>query len=241
MDIKQIRKANLRQLVAQYERVEDFAEKADTSASYVSQIFSAKTKAEIGDKLARKIEERLGLPRGWMDTLHASADENVRMAGASPDIRPIRAWDDDDELGDEYVTIPRLDLQGSCGSGNVVWQIDEKGQRQAFRRAWCEKLGINIEHSATIMADGDSMNDRIQDGDSLVVDPTKKQLLDGKIYLICYDGEHFVKRIFKVPGAGLRIVSDNPDKSKYPDWNIHPDQADSLIIMGRVVGISGGA
>ncbi|MFZ3193726.1 MAG: S24 family peptidase [Moraxellaceae bacterium] len=154
--------------------------------------------------------------------------------------RPIRAWDGDEELGNEYVTIPRLDLRASCGNGNVTWHIDEKGQPQAFRRAWCDRLGIDTTHSATIVADGDSMADRIQDGDSLVVDPTKKQLLDGKVYLICFDGEHFVKRIFKVPGVGLRVVSDNPDKVKYPDWEIPFDKAESLIIMGRVMGVSGG-
>lgn len=154
--------------------------------------------------------------------------------------RPIRAWDGDEELGNEYVTIPRLDLRASCGNGNVTWHIDEKGQPQAFRRAWCDRLGIDTTHAATIVADGDSMADRIQDGDSLVVDPTKKQLLDGKVYLICFDGEHFVKRIFKVPGVGLRVVSDNSDKVKHPDWDIPHEKADSLIIMGRVMGVSGG-
>lgn len=158
----------------------------------------------------------------------------------TPEPRPIKAWSAEDELDGDYVTLPRLDMKGSCGGGNVVWSIDEKGQPQAFRRSWCERLGIDTDHSATIVAEGDSMADRIQDGDSLVVDPTKRQLMDGRVYLIFYDGEYFVKRIFKVPGVGLRIVSDNPDKTRYPDWHIPLDKADSLVVVGRVMGISGG-
>lgn len=242
MDIKQIRKINLRALVDQYPRVEDFAEKAETSATYISQIFSEKVKAEVGDKLARKIEKRLGLEHGYMDVLHGPAGqgENVRMAGHAPDLRPIRAWNNEDELeGDDYVFLPRLDLSGGCGSGNVLWHIDEKSQPQAFRRSWCQQMGIDIAFSATCMADGDSMRERIQDGDSLVIDRSKTTILNGKVYLICYDDEYFVKRIFKVPGVGLKIVSDNPDKLRFPDWEIPAEKADSLIIVARVMGLAG--
>lgn len=68
MDVKEIRKINLRALLKKAKRI-DFAEEVGTSPAYLSQILSKKTKAEIGDELARRIEARKSLPRGWMDTL----------------------------------------------------------------------------------------------------------------------------------------------------------------------------
>lgn len=81
------------------------------------------------EALARALET------SYAELYDGAGPENVRMAGQSPDIRPIKAWNNEDELEAEYVTLPRLDLKGSCGNGNVIWQIDEKGQPQAFRKA----------------------------------------------------------------------------------------------------------
>lgn len=69
MDVKEIRKINLRALIKATGSRKKFAEDVDTAPAYISQIFSAKTKAEVGDELARKIEVKKNLPRGWMDTL----------------------------------------------------------------------------------------------------------------------------------------------------------------------------
>lgn len=155
--------------------------------------------------------------------------------------RPVLSWEHEEELSaDEYVFIPRLTVEASCGDGKAVWHIDEKGQRNAFRRSWAERLGINPEKCATIVASGDSMEERICDGDSLVLDYTQGIVLDGKVYAITYSGEVFVKRLFKRIGGGIRIVSDNLDKTRYPDWDVTPEQMEHLQVIGRIVAISGG-
>lgn len=58
VDIREIRRGNLLDLLGDGKHIE-FAERIDLSASHFSQILSGRNK--IGDKLARKIEERLGI------------------------------------------------------------------------------------------------------------------------------------------------------------------------------------
>ena len=156
-------------------------------------------------------------------------------------LRPIQVWEDESELpADEYIFLPRLDISVSCGTGSAVWHVDTKGQRQAFRSSWAERLNINPAQAATLVASGDSMAPRIQSGDSLVIDYADTTIHSGKVYVIAYDGEWFIKRLFKYPGGAVRVSSDNPDKTQYPDWTIQPDDVLSVDIIGRVVAVSGG-
>jgi phage repressor protein C with HTH and peptisase S24 domain len=164
------------------------------------------------------------------------------MTGApTVSLRPIKAWDNEDELDpDVYVFIPSLDIKLSAGNGNVVWEIDEKGQQQAFRRKWAERVGINPACAATIVADGSSMEPRILDSDSLVVDYCQNNISEGKVYALAMDGEVFVKRIHKEIGGSLRISSDNSDKNKYPDKLVPAELVNQVQIIGRVIAVIGG-
>lgn len=91
MDSKEIRKINLRALIkAHGGNSAAFAEKVETSPVYLSQIFSKKTKAEIGDRLARKIEARCGKPRGWLDRLeHAGTPTEAEPDQAMKDFAAL--------------------------------------------------------------------------------------------------------------------------------------------------------
>jgi len=171
-----------------------------------------------------------------------AASPGLELAGGRQSVsaRPILAWEREEELGDEYVLIPRLDVKFSAGNGKIVWHVDEKGQKQAFRRAWCQRLGINPEHAATIVNEGQSMESRIQDGDSLVVDYKATRIIDGKVYALAYRSELYVKRLFKMPSGGLIVRSDNPDKARFPDINLTPEDMEFVEIVAQVKGVSGG-
>ncbi|WP_454826067.1 LexA family transcriptional regulator [Paraburkholderia xenovorans] len=171
---------------------------------------------------------------------HGKLDaEKLTDGRASVSVRPILAWDDAEELGEGYVLIPRLDVKFSAGNGRMVWHVDEKGQKQAFRKAWCIRLGINPDHAATIVNEGQSMEPRLIDGDSLVVDYKATQLVDGKVYAIAYQSELYIKRLFKRPGGGLLVRSDNPDKTRFPDMNLSAEDVQHVQVIARVMGVSG--
>lgn len=84
IDSKSIRKRNLTALIELYGSQNALAEAVDTAPAYISQILSDKSKASIGDALARKIEQKLGKPHGWMDVDHnAEAASSVNESQAS--------------------------------------------------------------------------------------------------------------------------------------------------------------
>lgn len=154
--------------------------------------------------------------------------------------RPGAVWNNDDELDErEYVFVPRLDMSVPCGDGKPLFHIDEKGQRQAFRRTYLERIGANPATIATVTAEGNSMFPRIIHDDSLTIDYSQVHLRDDKVWVFTYMDEWYIKRLFRQPGGGLRVVSDNPDKTRYPDWFIEPERMGEFHLIARVLALSG--
>lgn len=72
MDVKEIRLNNLLALASTYDQDVEFCKRIEMNPSYLPQLKS-KTKT-IGDKIARKVEEKLGLPHGYMDVTHGPSE-----------------------------------------------------------------------------------------------------------------------------------------------------------------------
>ena len=66
METKDIRLENLMALAGRYKRNLEFCKVLEMNPTYFSQVKTGKK--AIGDELARKIEAKLNLPRGYMDT-----------------------------------------------------------------------------------------------------------------------------------------------------------------------------
>lgn len=218
------------------------------AAAGCSQPSIKKVEAGGNTTLILEIAKALQVTPDWLKSGPDSAD-NVNSPSAkegqrehgrqSLSLRPIVAWDEEAELGDEYIFLPRLRVKLSAGDGTLVYEIDDKGQRQAFRKAWAVRLGVREESAATMVADGMSMEPRIQDGDSLVVDYKETWITSGKVYALTFAGEFYVKRLFKRPDGGIRIVSDNPDKTRFPDWEVEAAALNNLQVVARVIAVSG--
>lgn len=134
----------------------------------------------------------------------------------------------------EYVMIPCYDVQGSCGVGidvNEVNIIDGMPFPISVLRA--NKLP-DPHYLAVIEASGESMMNTIENGELMIVNTLDVEPKTSKIYLICLDEKLFVKRLIYTPDGWI-MRSDNPDKSLYPDFVLSPDKFTSLDIQGRVV------
>lgn len=74
MDIYEIRKHNLVKLIGS-QRKGSCAERWGMAPAHLSQILSDKTAKNLGDDVARRIEEVEGLPRGWFDSIPSGGEE----------------------------------------------------------------------------------------------------------------------------------------------------------------------
>ena len=94
MDVKQIRLVNMQALIRREKSAALFAEKVGTAPAYLSQISSPKSKAKIGDDLARRIEAAYDLGHGWMDRQHTE-EGHAPTIEDGPDMRgrvPLISW-----------------------------------------------------------------------------------------------------------------------------------------------------
>ncbi len=180
---------------------------------------------------------------GTLEALARALDVSVEdlLGDEAPKVaaRPILTWEHPDELPPgEFAMIRRLSIKLSAGNGHEHVQAlpDETLQPQAFRADWIRKMGLKPGKLASLQADGDSMEDRIQGGDALVVDLAQTDIIDGKVYALYYDGGERVKRLYRLPGGGLRIQSDN---GKYAPIDIPADAREHIHIIGRVVHVAG--
>lgn len=153
-------------------------------------------------------------------------------------MEPILAWEHQDDLPEgEFVMVPRLDVHLSAGGGREQVEIDlVKDNPQAFRAEWIRLMRLKPAKLAAMRAAGESMEPTIHDGDSLLIDTAQTTVVDGKVYALWYDGGERVKRLFRLPGGGLRIVSDNP---RFPTVEVPPSELEHVRVIGRVVHRSG--
>lgn len=80
---------------------------------------------------------------------------------------------------------------------------------------------------------GDSMYPTITEGSLALVDPEQSEYVKGKIYVVTYFDNTFIKRIEKNEDMNLVILkSDNPS---YEDIYISEEQQEFLTIEGRVI------
>lgn len=205
-----------------------FADAVGRSNAYVSFLLadpSMPHSKNLGEKLAAHIETTLGLPDKWLDggnDLELSEGKIVTLNTANEGM---------------YEMIPRRILKLSAGDGDPVFESDETAPPLAFRKEWLLKEGLKPKDLVVAYAKGSSMEPRIFDGDTLLINTADKgkALQDNKIYALRYGDEIRVKRIIRKMNSVL-LVSDN---SSYPDEEVTLDESDQLQVLGRIVWISG--
>lgn len=187
-----------------------------------------------------KIEEATGYSIRHLDATlgYRNLNPGVAEPRAAYGMEPILAWEHPEDLPEgEFVMVPRLDVHLSAGAGREQVEIDlVKENPQAFRSEWIRLMRLKPNKLAAMRAAGESMEPTIHDGDSLLIDTSQTTVQDGKVYALWYDGGERVKRLFRLPGGGLRIKSDNP---AFDTIEVNPEMTENVRVIGRVVHRSG--
>lgn len=235
--INEIRKENFRVLMNSLGlNASGIARWLGVTPQAVSQVLTGTR--NIGDRLARKIEKQFKKAEGWLDREHSLYGDAYDLVNASKPKKQVVATDATETLLDDFVLVPRLMLNPSKDAA-APWTVEEKGQRQALRAAWTDRLGLQAGNLASLTAEGGGMFPRINDGDTLIVDLKDTSISSGKIYTLMVGEELVVRRAFHIPGGGLRIACDNNDKNRFPDWDVPMDQSATIKTVGRVVALIG--
>lgn len=178
LDSKQIRRRNLLLLIAEARTAAALAEAAQTSAAYLSQILSAKTKAHVGDALARKLEAAARKPRGWMDVVHyetaGSTARQVRQTDA--------AYSDD---ADARSRVPVTASVEALPEGELKSLRDTRKKRLLPFRASAAAYALRIR--------GDHLHPRIKSGEYLIADPERTAQPGDDVIIVLKKGGRLVR------------------------------------------------
>lgn len=175
------------------------------------------------------VAEALGTNALWLKT----GDDEVQST-------PVAVTEDVTDNND-FVFVPEYSLSFGCAPSGIdapEW-IPIPENATAYRLSFFQSRGLNPKNCRRIVAEGDSMQPLICDGDKvLIVDQAVgTPIRDGKIYAISCGGSLKIKRLYRKANGDLIISSLNP---KYPDEVIPNGDIDSLVrILGRVIERSG--
>lgn len=115
-------------------------------------------------------------------------------------------------IDDETISIPLLDVRGSCGGGSypacesMTALIRMVRVTLEFIRKFAPSANLRGLHLVT--ATGDSMEPTIRAGDAILVDSTNTTITSDGIYAIQFENGIFIKRVQCQP-VGVILVSDN--------------------------------
>jgi phage repressor protein C with HTH and peptisase S24 domain len=131
-----------------------------------------------------------------------------------------------------FVLVPRYGAVASAGPGQVPGPTAETSLGEiAFEAAWMRThLGRAGVGFALLDVSGSSMEPTLRDGETILVDLQSRELVSGGVYVLRDGDELLVKRLQRLIGGGVEVVSDNANfrSQEFPD----PAQ---LTVIGRVV------
>ncbi|MBU8910687.1 MAG: helix-turn-helix domain-containing protein [Desulfobacterales bacterium] len=140
----------------------------------------------------------------------------------------IPQWNNPDP--DMYHYIPMAEATLNAGGGTFVLSEKTTGRYYAFRKNFLSFIASSPKNLILMKVTGDSMEPKIEDGDTVMIDIGKRQLKNGAIYALGYDDVVVIKEVEKLPGGKVLVISKNQ--------KIHPPyEADiqNIRIIGQVI------
>lgn len=135
------------------------------------------------------------------------------------------------------INVPVINVTASAGGGALV--IEEKSvgiaafSEEYLRTNW----HVNPKELFCMPVDGESMEPTIKSGEFMLVSHAERHKTPGDgIYIIRLDGSVLVKRIQLLPGAKIKIFSDN---AAYEPFEISLSDGVDFTILGKVVLVHG--
>ena len=131
------------------------------------------------------------------------------------------------------LTIEQYDAHGAMGNGLVLrdqsgvineWQVSDEWLRLNIKNA------SSYQNLKIVTGFGDSMKGMFNSGDPLIIDVGVTSVNFDSVYFFRVGNEGFIKRLQRIPGLGLRAISEN---KAYESWNITQDM--DFEVFGRVL------
>lgn len=258
MTREELRRENARKLASGKGGKADFARVVSMEPSQVSQLIGPNPSKNIGNSIARRIEQAYKLPEGWLDVEHSE----TRMPGDDDDeevgpnasaeyardesvVAPVRDNDGfisgDGTLGADVLgvriggaleTIPirAVKLRLQAGVNGYVAEPDLDTDHGIFQvpKYVIDKLGLNPADLMIMTVEGRSMEPMYFEDDKVLVDTSKRVPKNNECFAVNWNGESIIKCLIRKANDWC-LYSFN---SKFPSMSVRSGQCS---IIGQVV------
>ncbi|HHR6030403.1 TPA: S24 family peptidase [Providencia alcalifaciens] len=139
-----------------------------------------------------------------------------------------------EEQEKDTVTVRQIEAFASAGNGYINNPFPEVIRSiEIPKERVYELFGRNsLEGVVIINADGDSMSPTLNPKDLLFVDTKIMQFTGDGIYVFNFEGSTFIKRLQRVKGRKLAVMSDN---EFYPPFYIEDHELHELYFHGKLI------
>jgi phage repressor protein C with HTH and peptisase S24 domain len=182
----------------------------------------------IDSSAISKAKKRDSVPHSWITKLAKQFNLNPEWMESGTGKTHLKS---PEQIEAEFCIIPKVKARLSAGGGSFETESDIEGY-YSFKKEWLLKKGNPLK---MVLMDifGNSMEPELRDGDTVLVDLSKNEILAGAMYAIGVDDTVRVKRVEKLPDT-LVLISEN---NRYRPEYIKGEEINNVRILGKVIWI----
>ncbi|HII3786334.1 TPA: XRE family transcriptional regulator [Pasteurella multocida] len=170
------------------------------------------------------IAEVLGVSPAYLLT---GENSTTTIPHAKP-VQAVKSEDADEEF--EWIDDCR-DVVVTAGYGGINGDYPNI-KKTKIEKAWLLSRGFKAKDCGKYKVFGNSMDSTLRDEEDIIVHHPSKTLIDGQIFILNNKGAVLVKRV-QLTFNGIVLISDN--KQEYQPIQLTTEEANDLIVIGRVV------
>jgi len=179
-----------------------------------SAITQARKKDTIPDKWILQLYRKYGLNPNWVERGIGPTFINSSNAAEA-----------------EFRQVPKVKARLCAGGGSFEVGSEIEGY-YSFRKDWLSRKG-NADKMVLMDIFGNSMEPELKEGDVVLIDESKKDILAGSIYAVGIDDTIMVKRLEKRPN-GLALLSEN---TKNETIYMEGEDLNRVRLIGKVLWV----
>lgn len=207
----EIRRINFEKIMNECGSRTSLAKRLGVSVSEVTNYLLKNNPRDISDVKAIEYEEALGLPAGFLDKTDDITNHDF-------DVTSFR--------------VPEYNVQLSAGRGAEVINPENIKAHHILNDSFLTEYRVKKENLAIVSVVGHSMNPILIDGTKVVIDISRCEPIDNKVFAITTKNHTWVKRCRITPG-GTIWQSDNEEYRQYDD-DLNNGKS-SVVIEGYVL------
>jgi len=104
-----------------------------------------------------------------------------------------------------------------------------------FRRDSLARKGIDTDHIEVHYAADNAMAPRICKDSAVLLDGAQTEIIDGRVYVIDWNGQEQIRRLYSEMDGRVRVVADNA--THFPERRYVEPGATGFRVLGRVCWI----